>query len=287
MFMEKIWLKSYPPGVPAEVDVTEFASLNAIAEESFRKYAASPAYVQMGRTIDFAELDRQSQHFAAWLQNKAKMKKGDRLAIMLPNILQYPIAMLGALRAGLVVVNPNPLYTAPELEHQLKDSGAEAIIVLENFAHVVQKVIARTNVRIVIVTAVGEMLRFPKSWLVNFVVRRIRKQVPPWMLNGSLGFNAAIEAGARCKFSPVDAHADDVAFLQYTGGTTGVAKAAMLPHGNIVANALQARAWVRPAFPATPATLITALPLYHIFALTANCLLFLMLGLRNILIVNP
>jgi long-chain acyl-CoA synthetase len=287
MFMEKIWLKSYPPGVPAEVDVTEFASLNAIAEESFRKNADSPAYVQMGRTISFAELDQQSQHFASWLQNKAAMKKGDRLAIMLPNILQYPIAMLGALRAGLVVVNTNPLYTAPELEHQLKDSGAEAIVVLENFAHVVQKVIARTNVRIVIVTAVGEMLRFPKSWLVNFVVRRIRKQVPPWMLNGSLGFNAAIEAGARCKFSPVDAHADDVAFLQYTGGTTGVAKAAMLTHGNIVANALQARAWVRPAFPSEPATLITALPLYHIFALTANCLLFLMLGWRNILILNP
>jgi long-chain acyl-CoA synthetase len=287
MFMEKIWLKSYPPGVPAEVDVREFASLNAIAEESFRKYADSPAYVQMGRTMSFAELDQQSQHFAAWLLKNAAMKKGDRLSIMLPNILQYPVAMLGALRAGVIVVNTNPLYTAPELEHQLKDSGAEAIVVLENFAHVVQKVIARTNVRVVIVTAVGEMLRFPKSWLINFVVRRIRKQVPPWTLKGSLSFKAAIEAGARSTFSRIEVQADDLAFLQYTGGTTGVAKAAMLTHGNIVANALQARAWVRPALPSRPATLITALPLYHIFALTANCLLFLMLGWRNILIVNP
>ncbi len=285
--MEKIWLKSYPPEVPAEVNVREFSSLNAIAEESFRKYAASAAYVQMGRTISFAELDQHSQHFAAWLQNKAKMNKGDRLAIMLPNVLQYPIAMLGALRAGLVVVNTNPLYTAPELEHQLRDSGAEAIIVLENFAHVVQKVIAHTNIRVVIVTTVAEMLRFPKSWLVNFVVRHIRKQVRPWTLGGSSGFNAALAAGALCTFSPVDTQLDDLAFLQYTGGTTGVAKAAMLTHGNIVANVLQARAWVRPAFPAAPATLITALPLYHIFALTANCLLFLLFGWRNVLIVNP
>jgi long-chain acyl-CoA synthetase len=285
--MEKIWLKSYPPDVPAEVDVRAFSSLNALAEQSFRKYADSPAYVQMGRMIDFADLDRQSQYFAAWLQGKAAMKKGDRLAIMLPNILQYPITMLGALRAGLVVVNTNPLYTAPELEHQLKDSGAEAIVVLENFAHVVQKVIAHTNVRVVIVTTVGEMLGFPKSWVVNFVVRRIRKQVPPWTLKGSLGFNAALEAGARCTFSRVEARSDDLAFLQYTGGTTGVAKAAMLTHGNIVANVMQAQAWVRSAFPTAPATLITALPLYHIFALTANCMLFLLLGWRNILIVNP
>jgi long-chain acyl-CoA synthetase len=285
--MDKIWLKSYPPGVPAEVNVREFASLNAIVEESFSKFADSPAYVQMGRTISYAELDRQSRYFAGWLQTEAGLKKGDRLAIMLPNLLQYPIAMLGALRAGIVVVNTNPLYTAPELEHQLEDSGAEAILVLENFAHVLQKVIAHTKIRKVIVTAVGDLLQFPKSWLVNFVVRRMRKQVPRWDIQGAIKFTDALEAGARCTFSRVDVTAEDLAFLQYTGGTTGIAKAAMLAHGNIVANVLQARAWVKPVFLNSPATLITALPLYHIFALTANCALFLMLGWRNILIVNP
>lgn len=285
--MEKIWLKSYPPGVPAEVNVREFASLNAIVEESFSKFPDSPAYVQMGRTISFAELDHQSRRFAAWLQNEPGLKKGDRLAIMLPNLLQYPIAMLGALRAGLVIVNTNPLYTPPELEHQLKDSGAEAIVVLENFAHVLQKVISRTKIRTVIVTAVGDLLQFPKSWLVNFIVRRVRKQVPDWTIPGSIRFAEVLEAGTRCTFSKVDVTPEDLAFLQYTGGTTGVAKAAMLAHGNIVANVLQARAWVKPVFPSSPATLITALPLYHIFALTANCALFLLLGWRNVLIVNP
>src|ERR1700733_7806936 len=226
--MDKIWLKSYPAGVPAEIDVSAFRSLNEIVEQSYHKFADGVAYVQMGQSMSYAELAQKSRNFAAWLQNEARLKKGDRLAVMLPNLLQYPVVMLGALRAGLAVVNTNPLYTAPELEHQLQDSGAEAIVVLENFAHVVQKVIAHTNVRVVIVTTVGEMLRFPKSWLGNFVVRRIRKQVPPWTLEGSLGFNATLEAGAHCTFSRVDAQLDDLAFLQYTGGTTGVAKAAML-----------------------------------------------------------
>src|SRR5580693_6851993 len=176
--MDKIWLKSYPPEVPAEIDVGEFRSLNEIAEQSFRKFADGAAYVQMGRTMSYAELARESRNFAAWLQKDARLKKGDRLAIMLPNLLQYPVVLLGALRAGLAVVNTNPLYTPPELEHQLLDSGAEAIVVLENFAHVLQKVIARTKIRVVIVTAVGDLLRFPKSWIVNYVVRRVRKQVP-------------------------------------------------------------------------------------------------------------
>jgi long-chain acyl-CoA synthetase len=285
--MDKIWLKSYPPGVPAEIDVGEFRSLNAIAAESFRRFADADAYVQMGRTMSFTELDKQSRYFAAWLQKEARLKKGDRLAIMLPNLLQYPVVMLAALRAGLSIVNTNPLYTPPELEHQLQDSGAEAIVILENFAHVLQKVIARTKVRVVIVTAVGDMLRFPQSWIVNYVVRRVRRQVPAWHIAGARRLKEALAAGRHFAFDEVDVRSDDLAFLQYTGGTTGVSKAAMLTHGNLVANVLQARAWVRPVFADEPATLLTALPLYHIFALTANCLMFLLLGWRNVLIVNP
>ena len=285
--MDKIWLKSYPPGVPAEINVGEFRSLKAIAEQSFQKFADADAYVQMGRTMTYAELDHTSRHFAAWLQKTAALKKGDRLAIMLPNLLQYPVVMLAALRAGVVVVNTNPLYTPPELEHQLQDSGAEAIVILENFAHVLQKVIARTKIRVVIVTSVGDMLRFPKSWIVNFVVRRIRKQVPSWNIAGAHQLEAALADSKHLSLTEVDVQSDDLAFLQYTGGTTGVSKAAMLTHGNVVANVLQARAWVTPVFAGETATLLTPLPLYHIFALTANCLLFLSLGWRNILIVNP
>ena len=285
--MDKIWLKSYPPGVPAEIDVGEFQSLKEVAEQSFNRFADKDAYVQMGRTMTYAELDAKSQHFAAWLQTEATLKKGDRLAIMLPNLLQYPVVLLAALRAGFVVVNTNPLYTPPELEHQLQDSGAEAIVILENFAHVLQKVIARTKIRVVIVTAVGDLLRFPKSWIVNYVVRRIRKQVPRWHIARSRGLRAVLADGKRLGLAEVDVRPDDLAFLQYTGGTTGVSKAAMLTHRNVVANVLQARAWVRPVFAGEPATLLTPLPLYHIFALTANCLLFLSLGWRNILIVNP
>jgi len=285
--MDKIWLKSYPPGVPAEIDVGEFQSLNEIAEKSFQNFADDHAYVQMGRAMSYAELDESSRHLAAWLQKKGALKKGDRLAIMLPNLLQYPVVMLAALRAGIIIVNTNPLYTPPELEHQLQDSGAEAIVILENFAHVLQKVIARTKIRVVIVTAVGDMLRFPKSWIVNFVVRRIRKQVPPWHIVGAHKLTTALADGRHLSLAEVDVRSDDLAFLQYTGGTTGVSKGAMLTHGNIVANVLQARAWVSPVFGSERATLLTALPLYHIFALTANCLLFLALGWRNILIINP
>jgi long-chain acyl-CoA synthetase len=194
-FMDKIWLKSYPPGVPAEIDVGEFQSLKEIAEQSFGRFADDDAYVQMGRTMTYAELDEKSRQFAAWLQQEAALKKGDRIAIMLPNLLQYPVVMLAALRTGLVVVNTNPLYTAPELEHQLQDSGAEAIVILENFAHVLQKVMARTKIRIVIVTAVGELLQFPKSWIVNYVVRRIRKQVPAWHIAGALRLQAVLAHG--------------------------------------------------------------------------------------------
>jgi long-chain acyl-CoA synthetase len=285
--MERIWLKSYPPGVPADIDANEFSSLNAVVEQSFEQYADRVAYVQMGRAITYRQLDGLMRDFAAWLQNAAGLKKGDRIAIMMPNVLQYPIAMFGALRAGLIVVNTNPLYTARELEHQLKDAGVQAIVILENFAHVLQEVIAHTDVRKVLVTAVGDLLGAPKSWIVNYVVRHKRKQVRPWHIEGALDFKGALSAGQAMSFTPVALGHDDVAFLQYTGGTTGVSKGAMLTHGNIVANVVQARAWIGPTFRQGPGVLITPLPLYHIFALTANCLLFMMLGWKNVLITNP
>ena len=285
--MEKIWLKSYPPGVPAEIDPSEFRSLNAVVDQSFAKYADRAAYVQMGRAITYRQLDSLARDFAAWLQNEAGLRKGDRVAIMMPNVLQYPVAIFGALRAGLVVVNTNPLYTARELEHQLKDSGAQVIIILENFAHVLQDVIANTSVRKVLVTAVGDMLSWPKSWIVNYVVRHRRKQVRPWSIPGAQTFTDALAAGKGMTLSPVTLSHDDVAFLQYTGGTTGIAKGAMLTHGNIVANVVQARAWIGPTFQQQPGILITPLPLYHIFGLTANCLLFMTLGWTNVLVTNP
>ncbi|MBX5463352.1 MAG: AMP-binding protein [Steroidobacteraceae bacterium] len=285
--MEKIWLKSYPPGVPAEIDPSIYRSLVDIAEQSFRKYADRVAYVQMGRAITYCELDELTRDFAAWLQSECGLVKGDRVAIMMPNVLQYPIAMFGALRAGLVVVNTNPLYTTRELEHQLGDSGAKAIVILENFAHTLQEVIARTQVRKVVVTAVGDLLGWPKSWIVNFVVRHRRKQVKPWNIPGAVNFRDALAAGRKMTLKPVAVEHGDLAFLQYTGGTTGVSKGAMLTHGNVVANVVQAEAWIAPTFPKEPGIAIAPLPLYHIFALTANALLFMRLGWQNVLITNP
>ncbi|MEP7242541.1 MAG: AMP-binding protein, partial [Gammaproteobacteria bacterium] len=285
--MDKIWLQSYPPGVPAEIDPSEFSSLVAVAEHSFQKFADRPAYVQMGRTITYRQLDALTREFAAWLQNEAGLQKGDRIALMMPNVLQYPVAIFGALRAGLVVVNTNPLYTAPELEHQLVDSGAKVIVILENFAHVLQQVIAKTAIRKVLVTSVGDMLGWPKSAIVNYVVRHRRKQVRPWNMPGALNFNAVLAAAKGTTFTPVPLVHADIAFLQYTGGTTGVSKGAMLTHGNTVANVVQARAWIGHTFKPDSNVLITPLPLYHIFALTANCLLFMLLGWKNVLITNP
>ncbi len=282
--MDRVWLKSYPEGVPAEVDLGRLRTLSQLIDEGCAQYADSIAYVQMGRSLTYRQLDELSRRFAAYLQKTARLAKGERFAIMLPNVLQYPIAMFAALRSGLVVVNTNPLYTAPELEHQLMDSGATAILVLENFAHVVQKVLPRTQLKHVFVTSVGDLLGFPKSAIVNYVVRKRRKQVPPWDMSGAVSFKAALAAGDQ--FDPVDIQAADLAYLQYTGGTTGVAKGAMLTHANVSANILQSEAWVRPHFKES-ATLITPIPLYHIFALTANCLLFFRLGWRNILIINP
>ena len=286
--MSKPWLQSYPPGVPAEIDSTRYASIAQMADESFSKFAERTAYVQMGRQLSYGELDAKSKAFAGWLQHKAKLQRGARVAIMMPNVLQYPIALFGVLRAGGTVVNTNPLYMARELEHQLKDSGAEVIVILENFAHVLQEVIQHTKVRQVIVTSVGELLGFPKGSIVDFVVRRIRKAVPSWSLPGALRFGDVLAEGVALPYNPVALSHADLAFLQYTGGTTGVSKGAMLSHGNMVANVLQSSAWIADTLPpGEHHTAITALPLYHIFALTANCILFLRLGWTSVLITNP
>jgi len=283
--MDKIWLKSYPPYVPATIDPSKLRSLKQLIEETCAKYAGRAAYVFMGATMSYAELERQSRAFAAWLQGNG-YRKGDRIAIMLPNTPQYPIALFGALRAGLVVVNTNPLYTAPELEHQLTDAGVTGIVVLENFAHVLEKVLPKTQVKHVLVTAVGDYLPFPKSAIVNFVIRKVRKQVPAWSIPVASSFKAAVKAGLKLPLAPVDLGHDDLAFLQYTGGTTGVAKGAMLSHGNVSTNVLQAEAWIGESLP-REGTLLTAIPLYHIFALSCNCMVFARLGWRNLLIVNP
>jgi long-chain acyl-CoA synthetase len=291
--MEKLWLKNYPEGVPAEVDVTQYASLVDLMEEAFRTYATRNAYAFMDRFTTFGELDRLSAALAAWLQSRG-IKPGTRVAIMMPNVVQYPVAVAGVLRAGCVVVNVNPLYTPRELEHQLKDSGAEAIVILENFAATLQPVIGRTQVKHVIVASMGDLLGFPKGVIVNFAVRRIKKMVPPYTLPGSLRFNDVLDEGARHRLQKVKLGPDDVAFLQYTGGTTGVSKGATLTHRNLVANVLQLDAWVQPALKDTsrgpvPEQLVyvCALPLYHVFALTVNLLGGLRLGSLNVLIPNP
>jgi long-chain acyl-CoA synthetase len=284
--MEKIWLKSYPPGMPAEIDRGQLRTLKELIETSCQKYPERVAFIQMDATLTYRELEERSRAFGGWLQ-QAGLKKGDRMAIMLPNTLQYPIALFGALRAGIVVVNTNPLYTAPELEHQLVDSGAVAIVVLENFAHVLQSVLPRTQIKHVLVTAVGDCLPFPKSHIVNFVVRHVRKQVPPWAIPGAIAFNVALATGRRTQQQPVEIGAQDLAFLQYTGGTTGIAKGAMLSHGNISANVLQSEAFLGREMLENPGTLLTAIPLYHIFALSGNCMLYARIGWTNLLIINP
>ena len=285
--MEKIWLKSYPPGVPAEIDVNEFRSLGDLFDRSVKRFADKTAYICMGKSMTYAELDASSARFGAFLQSELGLPRGTRVALMMPNVLQYPIAMFGALRAGYTVVNVNPLYTARELEHQLKDSGAEAIVILENFAHTLEQVRAQVPIRHVIVTSLGELLGFPKGAIVNFVVRRVRKLVPPWTLDGHLSFGDALARGAAHALQPVEVGHEDAAFLQYTGGTTGVAKGAVLTHRNIVANLQQAHAWISPVVTEGREIIITALPLYHIFSLTANCLTFIKIGATNVLIPNP
>jgi long-chain acyl-CoA synthetase len=284
--MERIWLKSYPAGVPAEIDLTEYTSLNDVLAQSCRKFRDLPAFRNLGTTITYAQLDRLSGHFAAWLESLS-LPKGARVALMMPNLLQYPVALFGALRAGMIVVNINPLYTARELEHQLKDSGAEVIVILENFAHVLEKVLANTAVKHVVTTQVGDLLTPPRRLMVNFTVKRVKKMVPEWHIGGAIPFRTALARGSRAPLDEAAPSHADIAFLQYTGGTTGRSKAAMLTHGGLVANMLQARAWSRGFLEEGTETVVTALPMYHVFSLTTNCLLFIKLGGMNLLITNP
>jgi long-chain acyl-CoA synthetase len=290
--MERFWLKNYPPGVPADVDVTQYSSLVELMGEAFDRYANRTAYAFMDRYFTFGDIDRHSAALGAWLQGRG-LARGARVAVMMPNVVQYPIAVAAILRAGCVVVNVNPLYTPRELEHQLKDSGAEAIIILENFCTTLQQVVARTAVKQVIVASMGDMLGFPKGLMVNFAVRRVKKLVPAYELPGHLRFSDVLAEGGRRRLAPVELGPADVAFLQYTGGTTGVSKGATLTHRNLVANVLQLEAWVKPALSDTsrgpvPEQMIyvCALPLYHVFALTVNCLGGMRLGAMNVLIAN-
>jgi len=283
--MEKIWLKSYPKGVPAEIDPNRYKSVGEVFDESVKKYADLPAYHNMGRTITFGELEKYSRDFGAWLQTKG-LAKGARVALMMPNVLQYPVCIFGALRSGFTVVNVNPLYTPRELEHQLKDSGAEVIVILENFAGTLQQVLKNTPVKHVVIASLGDMLGL-KGMIVNFVVRRMKKMVPPYDLPGAIRFNVALAQGAQSELKRVEVGPDDIAFLQYTGGTTGVAKGAMLLHRNIVANLEQVAAWFAPVLGEARIVVIAPLPLYHVFCLTANCLVFMKLGGCNVLITNP
>ena len=285
--MEKIWLKSYQQGVPAEIDLNEFQSLGELFEKSVAQFRDRVAYINMGVKITYGELDKLSRDFAAYLQSVLKLPQGARVALMMPNMLQYPICIFGALRAGYVVVNVNPLYTPRELEHQLKDSGAEAIVILENFAVTLEQVVARTPVKHIVLARLGDMLGFPKGAIVNFVVKYVKKMVPAWKLPGAADFRAALAKGAAAELKAVTVGQDDLAFLQYTGGTTGVSKGAMLVHRNILANLAQAHAWIKPALRNEQHLVVTALPLYHIFALTANCFTFFKVGASNLLITNP
>jgi len=284
--MEKPWLKSYPPEVPAQIDLSGYRSIIDVLEQSCSKYKDRMAYHNMGAELSYSELDYLTRNFAASLQDMG-LQQGDRIALMMPNILQYPVALFGALRAGLVIVNTNPMYTARELRHQLVDAGAKAIVVVENFAAVLESVRNEVPLEHIITTGVGDLLDFPKSLLVNFVLRHVKKKIPAWKLPGSERFQDVLERGKKLPLKPVNIAFEDIAFLQYTGGTTGVAKGAMLTHRNIVANVLQARAWLTQLEGESTETIITALPLYHIFALTANCLTFIYIGGSNILITDP
>ncbi len=288
--MDKFWLKSYPAGVPAEVDYTQYRSLVQLLDESFKKFAARDAFVCMDKRMTYAELDQMSVRVGAWLQSKG-LKKGTRVALMMPNVLQYPVAIAAVLRAGYIVVNVNPLYTPRELEHQMKDSGAEAIIILENFASTLQQVLAKTPIKHIVVASMGDLLGTVKGGIVNLVVRNVKKMVPAYTLPNAVSFKQVLAQGARMSLKPVDLSQDDVAFLQYTGGTTGLSKGATLSHRNILANVLQVESWMQPVLKKEPVveqlTFVCALPLYHIFALTVCNLIGTRLGAMNLLIPNP
>jgi long-chain acyl-CoA synthetase len=285
--MERIWLKSYPGGVPAEIDVKTVGSLGDFIKASVEKFRNRTAFLSMGKAISYGELDRKSREFASYLQNVGSLPRGARVALMMPNLLQYPIALFAALRAGYVVVNCNPLYSPRELKHQLVDSGAEAIVVLENFARTLEKAIEGTAVRAVVVTGAGDQLGAPRGLIVNFALRHVRRAIPAWRLPRAVRFNRALALGRLQAFAEPAVEPNDVAFLQYTGGTTGVPKGAMLTHRNIIANLRQVHAWVAPSIGAEREAFVTALPLYHVFSLLVNCFVPLMIGAENLLIANP
>jgi long-chain acyl-CoA synthetase len=283
----KPWLTAYPPGVPAEIDPDRYESLVALLETSFARYAGQPAFTNLGTTLTFADIERQSRAFAAYLQSLPNLKRGDRVAIMLPNTLQSPVVLFGILRAGLVAVNVNPLYTPPELEHQLADSGARAIVVLENFAHTVASALPRTRVETVIVSKVGDHCAQPKRAIVDFVVKYVKKRVPQWRIPGAVAYREVLARGAVLAYSRPPIGPQDLAFLQYTGGTTGRAKGAMLTQRNMIANTLQAAAWAKPFYALDTSVVVTPLPLYHVYSLTANLLCFMELGGHNLLVTDP
>jgi len=287
MNLERPWLANYPAGIPQQIDADEFPSIVAVLQSSLEKYRDRLAFTNMGRSLTYEEVDRYSKQFAAYLLGELKLKKGDRVAIMMPNCLQYPIATFGILRAGLTVVNTNPMYTPRELKHQLVDSGASAILVLDNFGKTVQEVVADTEVKQVITTGLGDLLPFPKGQIVNFVLKYVKKMVPEYDIPGAIRFKNALTLGQMHTLPQVDIGPEDIAFLQYTGGTTGVAKGAMLTHRNLVANMQQAAGWVSNVTRDAQELIVTALPLYHIFALTANGLVFMKIGAHNYLITNP
>lgn len=285
--MEKVWLKSYPPGVPEEIDLDAYLSVTDIFEQAIERFGESPSFTNLGTTLTYNEMDRYTDQLASYLQNLPGMNKGDRVAVMMPNVLQNPISIFAILRAGFTVVNTNPLYTTRELKHQLSDSGARAIIVMENFCDTLDEVIADTPIEYVITTQLGDMLHFPKSLIVNLVVKYVKKMVPKFSLPQRVKFKDALRRGSRQRHKAVVCTHEDIAFLQYTGGTTGVAKGAMLTHGNMIANMQQASAWIKDVVGDGEEIIITALPLYHIFSLTANCLTFMKIGALNYLITNP
>ncbi len=284
--MIRPWLGQYPRGVPAEIDPEAFESLADLLDSCCRRFADLPAYASMGTALSYRQLDEASRAFAAWLRHDAGLGRGDRVALMMPNLLQYPVALFGVLRAGMVVVNVNPLYTPRELAHQLEDSGAKAIVVLENFAHTLAQVIGSTPVRTVVTTQVGDLLPPVRRLLTNFVVKHVKKLVPPWRLSGAIGFERVLAAGRGKALDDPRLAREDLAFLQYTGGTTGVAKGAMLTHGNMLANVLQVAAWVSPNLKPGEETIVIPLPLYHVFALT-GCLSFFSIGAKAVLVANP
>ncbi|KAA0068388.1 AMP-binding protein [Rhodanobacter sp. T12-5] len=286
MSNERPWLENYPAGVPEQIDVNEYASVPAVLEEAFTRFSDRPAFSNFGRQLSYAQIDTMSRQFAGYLTGELKLGKGDRIAIMMPNVLQYPIALFGALRAGLIVVNTNPMYTARELKHQLEDAGAKAIVVLDNFAATLQQVVSETDVQHIVTTGIGDLLG-PKGVLINFVLKHVKKMVPAFSLPKAVRFRDALARGTPHPLQPVALGHEDIAFLQYTGGTTGVAKGAMLTHGNMIANMLQAGAWVGTNVKPGEEVIITALPLYHIFSLCANGLVFTRLGGLNWLITNP